>query len=88
MTYHPIGVMIAIMVYEVRHLGRGLMVVVLSKQRFSAGEIFLRSTTKALLANYVDRCILDVKIPAPINAVPPQRLNHLRTLVLFIASLS
>ena len=36
----------------------------------------MRSTTKALLANYVDRCILAVKIPAPINAVPPQRLNH------------
>ncbi len=28
LTYHPIGVMIAIMVYEVRHLDRGLMVVV------------------------------------------------------------
>jgi len=43
----------------------------------------LRSAAKALLSNYADRCI-----PAPINAVPPQGLNHLRTLVLLIASRS
>ena len=34
LTYHPIGVMIAIMVYEVRHLDRGLVVVVLTSASF------------------------------------------------------
>lgn len=38
-----------------------------------------------LYNNYADLCIPAVKIPAPINAVPPQRLNHLRTLVFLIA---
>jgi len=66
LTYHPIGVMIAIMVYEVRHLDRGLVVVVLTSASFG----------KQMDIRYMNGFYADLAASHPIKAfflADPQR---------------
>lgn len=51
-----------------------------------SGDGFIPFSSHRLSADYADRCMPAVIIPAPIKAVPPVRLNHLRTPVFLIAS--